>query len=204
MMGKKATRQRLIISALIGAVLLIPACGGGGGSVTGPGTSNLEVTGTATNLVDTVTGQEILCISFTVTGIPDQAFTLAFEYQDNTLPTPAFATMSEITSATEALFMVTSESSITFAAGTGTVSASFYWAAGTDLGFVGSSNLTLRVTQPVELRLAAGPAFCVLLLTFRVQLLADTGGCLFDSLHHRPSPSDRCSLGHCQLCNHVV
>ena len=146
MMGKKATRQRLIVSALIGAVLLIPACSGGGVSVTPPGTSNLEVTGTVTNLVDTGTGQEILCINFTVTGIADQAFNLAFDYQDNTLPSPAFASMSEITSATEALFGVTSESGITFSPGTGTVSASFYWAAGTDLGFVGSGNLTLRVT----------------------------------------------------------
>ena len=145
MMGKKATRQRLITLALIGAVLWIPACGGGGGSAT-TSTANLEVTGTATNLVDSGTGQEILCLNFTVTGIPDQAFNLAFEYQDNTLPSPAFATMSEITSATEALFGVTSESTITFSPGTGTATAAFYWAAGTDLGFVGSGDLTVRVT----------------------------------------------------------
>lgn len=145
MMGKKATRQRLIIAALFGAFLLIPACGGGGVS-TGGGTANLEVTGTATNLVDPGTGQEIICINFTVTGVPDQLFNLLFEYQDNTLPTPAYAAMSEITSATEALFGVTSESSITFSPGTGTINASFYWASGTDLGFVGSGNLSLRVT----------------------------------------------------------
>ena len=37
---------------------------------------------------------------------------------------------------------------------------------------LGQLNLTLRVTQPIELRLAVGPAFRVPLLAIRVLLLA--------------------------------
>ncbi len=145
MMAKKVTKGMALL--LIGTAMMlgVPGCGGGGFTPPNVIAALVATIGQVSSLTDPTTGETILSIDYTVTGDPGQSFGLEFKFfvdaNGNGMPDAGESefSMTEISTALEALFGVTSENGSNLSLATGSASGTFYWQAGADLGFVGAT-----------------------------------------------------------------
>ena len=145
MMAKKVTKGMALL--LIGTAMMlgIPGCSGGGFTPPNAIAALAATINQVLTLTNPTTGETILCIDYTVTGDPGQTFGLEFKFfvdsNGNGMPDAGEAefSMTEVSTALEALFGVMSENGSNLNLSSGSATGTFYWQAGADLGFVGST-----------------------------------------------------------------
>ncbi len=145
MMAKKVTKGMALL--LIGTAMMlgVPGCSGGGFTPPGVIAALAAAVDNVATLTDPNTGESILAIDFTITGEPNQSFGLDFKFfvdtNGNGMPDAGEDqfSMTEISTALEALFGVMSENGSNLSLASGSASGTFYWQAGADLGFVGAT-----------------------------------------------------------------
>lgn len=106
--------------------------------------ADLTVTINSTQMLVRPNGSQVLCINYTVTGLTNEVFSLAFRYLESGQTTPI--NMTGLTPNPDPVLSITSTANPTFPSGSNTVTTNFYWEVSTDLGNVSPSSVTVTVT----------------------------------------------------------